>query len=1610
MQTLQPHHLALIQQRLPDWLTEATKQQRQILRKRVQHSHKATRKLHEAMTPLESVEAFCRPLLNEALARWYPDIPLPSPDTAVLADRTPAHRRMMSWLEAAMQNMADDTPIRLYASEDALEPMAVDTTLFVKGVRNLDLGQRYLNHLRQHIDTDDFRALLRGQDHAAFAAELTYARLQGRIDSRGESLGEAALAGSHEVRSLTGTRRLQCGYLSVLGVPLSGPLLVRLEPRDEQEPCLLYLPADPSGAVRQYPSLQAAGTALTHRLWQEDFRLFFNRFVSHAQQPAFAARLRQRLYPRYPYALLYPTPPVLEKGESVSWIKRLFPSPHDVWQETLDKNARLTLTFTPWTGDCFEQRASSQVQVALTDAVTLVVPTARFDAAIGQARLLGWLGVGLTALNVASLFVPALGELMLVVGGAQIVNAFLEGVHALNEGETDAAIGHLFDVFDNLVQIAVLGAAHAAIGLTGPLENWTRIPGPSGQRLWHADLLPFSREAPWPPGAPATKGLHHHQGRPWLTLEGNHLPLEKTAAHGWRLATARGHQYQPRLLGNGHSPWLLEHEQPLAWTTARLMRRIGNSGVAVSDETLLRALRSSSFSDAAVRRVVVDQEAAPALLLDNLQALGATDAATPGPTNTGMVVLGRDFPSLSLRAKSEILAKASNRDLDHLQRSGRLPIAIAQTARLYLREARINRALLRFYQDSGPWQDRDALALGCLEQLPGWSNAVRIELREGSLHGRLINAAGPRGRPVKTLVRHEQSYQPYDEHAESLSGHRTLYQALLDALPDSERTALNLQIHDPLPLRDALFEKAAADRDNAARLLGMAPVRKLYQLPTRLLETGRIGYPLSGRGQGWANDDALFDMLFPSREPGDREWLRYRLRQAAGDAPGAFTRLLEGLRTEYQRLGTTLDTWVNDAEGLMVGAIEQRRIARTEAACRIRQAWRRESPQVDQVELVLEAQHLGSLPTLPVRLTHVNWLIVVGSRAGEAANLDGFLQAFPGVRHLDLSSNLLRWLPEPLTQMTQLESLDLSENFLLLDTPRNLDVLAHLPRLQRLNLTDALEDLPTQALERLGQLQHLYSLQADLNNLVLQAEHFDALQGWPALTELSLGSNEITLTPESRTALARLNHLQSLRLGENPLRLAPDVTGWQRLHTLDLDRVEITQWPVGLVGLMDQRPLVLRSLDLSGNRLVDAPELRDTAFAEAIRSGEEGTYYDFDDNPFDEQAQLRLVNAGLQAIPDLDVLEEEPWALELPAELDAHRQAHAEDPAWSALYRLVERMVQTPDYQSNPTLTRERIVHVLSTLTAEDLVDGETGWGRAQLLEQVTAEINDAAEACVDQASLLFQRVETQVAVWRCVATSHTGASDEAVAVSVVTSLARQACLDERVGALYNARRARRQALSAAEDEAARQAAPALLADDDMSDERLTDPQLPPDEIEIALVARIALRERLSLPDQPAQIAFGYLAQLSEGTLEHLAQAVLAEVDGAFLARWASEQPFWRAWVQRLYPEAFQALAREWQAASEYYTDLTEPTSAIAPYTGPAVPPRFIEALERETSAVQGLRWRIEGILQRIDLVSGRYSGESELYERAGRLLLSTRRDAQDALYRQLAMTMFNTQ
>jgi hypothetical protein len=124
-------------------------------------------------------------------------------------------------------------------------------------------------------------------------------------------------------------------------------------------------------------------------------------------------------------------------------------------------------------------------------------------------------------------------------------------------------------------------------------------------------------------------------------------------------------------------------------------------------------LRCSGYDSATLRRTLLDHRPIPALLLDSLEALGGRPALAPAKPSPMARVVARDFPGLSHNARTEIVAQASPTDLKLFQHTERLPLTVAETARLYLRESRICK----------PWPASIKTAAQSMTRYPGVRHA-----------------------------------------------------------------------------------------------------------------------------------------------------------------------------------------------------------------------------------------------------------------------------------------------------------------------------------------------------------------------------------------------------------------------------------------------------------------------------------------------------------------------------------------------------------------------------------------------------------------------------------------------------------------------------------------------------------------------------------------------------------------------------------------------------------------------------------------------------------------------------------------------------------------------
>lgn len=152
----------------------------------------------------------------------------------------------------------------------------------------------------------------------------------------------------------------------------------------------------------------------------------------------------------------------------------------------------------------------------LADARSHAVPTDDVDVKAREAKLAHLMQVGLLGLNMVSMFVPVLGEVMMVVMAGQLLYEILEGAIEWSEGDRRAAKDHLIDVAENLAQIALMAGVGAGVrkissaSAVPAIEKLHPVMLPNGEtRLWKSDLKAYESAVTLPvsPG-PNSAGQH----------------------------------------------------------------------------------------------------------------------------------------------------------------------------------------------------------------------------------------------------------------------------------------------------------------------------------------------------------------------------------------------------------------------------------------------------------------------------------------------------------------------------------------------------------------------------------------------------------------------------------------------------------------------------------------------------------------------------------------------------------------------------------------------------------------------------------------------------------------------------------------------------------------------------------------------------------------------------------------------------------------------------------------------------------------------------------------------------------------------------------------------
>jgi hypothetical protein len=1595
-------HDSFITQRLPGWLVSATVPQRKLYFAALQRQAAAVTGVTGLFTGAGGIVEFAASRLSHALKqRFGMDLNVHKVElTRFEAVQTfPVHRdrvHRQSLLQAALANFSaleaepgawdgrgwvasagstwavDALPAHALQQvwqvkkEDILP---VPLGAFVDCCRSLDLGAQYQAHLRQTFAMHDRQA-----PEAQAMAEHLLARLQVQVHAAWmqKAIDEDAwrmlnsMLDTPQAPITWGGAAAQLCWLEMLGSLfytahlVSGAFVVQ---RADGQGCVAYLPGDPVQAVRQYPNLAALSNALRERLRASDYRRSFVGMISQRRQEAFEGRLLA----------------VLNPGASAD---RHAPA---------DPQADIELNAVPIDQPVVELLHFQAMVKLAEDARFHAVPAADCDQKSRDERMARWRRAGIDVLNLVGLFIPTLGAAMGVYGAISLLEDVFEGVDDWQHGQIKGAIDHLTSIAEALATgVALAKLPHA--GFIDSLVPVTSSGAP--ERLWRPDVWGYRSSTKLPASAlPDSLGVMRHEGQAFIRMNQLLHPVIEPAAGGslWHLKPPRVSGYAVPLLHDGRGAWRHAQENPLAWENIELMTRWGHRLDGYSHFVLDDLRGISGISDGRLRQALFRHEPMPALLADVLdrydlenadgegavqplsQRYAAAELAAPWST-AGAAPLRGSFPGLPTRVVEELAANATDAERIVLK-AGRVPLRLAEQARVQLREVRVVRALEALYYDRQDQPDCVRLALGMLPLTEGWPQDVAVELRADSLSGTpLLRVGPPAGQPY-TVVATARGYAAHGPANEMLRESQdllvALYAVVREAVPTTPVDA------GPRTLRSRLLEAALGNRQQLPEVLGMTPLQRAFVLPERQLD-GRLGYPLSGRRvASWQTGERLRRLY-----PGASELELRRLRHDLGLHPLAASRILRELELEWQVLHVSLQSWAQvPATFVDAGGVEQAVLAssRQRAVTLIEAAWRRESTHYDLLRrndyadgysLDLSGLHIGPLPAMTARFNHIRSLRLENMHMSQDPS--AFLVLFGGVRRLTLYSNRLQRVPAQIGRLEHLVHLDLGRNAIEASPTAFAALRAH-PSLLGISLDSAVAGLPEAALADLATITRLEHVDLARNALQLTADGWQHLGSLVHLRSLDLGYNQITLTEQATAHLHLLTELRDLRLNNNPLLHAPSLRELGALEILNLADCQINEWPHGLSALMNSTGRVsLRRIDLSRNNIVDVPSVQYTNFVRA-RSwllGRVTHRFTINGNPLSEVSIRNLRVANLEARST--ALHLGNWLLDCPPGLRERIEQSRLDTETEGFYLAMTRVAETADYRVDPLGTRERMWAVADAITEPLAHEVPVGW--TDLRRHIFMLAEDATQTCGDGISLLLNQFETSIHLWQT--------ASEDIPQNVVLECERMfrlALVDECAVRITQRRLNRRLALAAVPME---QPLPELDPMDSISDYDLG---ISVDEAEIRLVMRRQMALRMSLPAQPQNVL--YTEVVHEVTLQRAEQYIESEATFEALRTWLQDEVSWQFYMERTQAEQLEAFDQAWGFASIFFEEVTSAEGPLPSVEG--VPPAAFEALEAASPQV---RWRdAQGAALRVQVNSGEYNN---LYQ----ALASARNAARRAL------------
>lgn len=1551
------------------WYDVASAQLRGEMNRAFENSWASHNEMDKTLKRLQGIETFAEELLTAALKDKYNIVldvraiylRLYRPKGIVVGFDV----RTLSLLEASLHNfeLKETRPGYFDRASDFItkpsdtgrfEVVPIKSKLSVEAFaalcRGLDIGARYQACLKAFLGFDNSvaRAVLKMKVQTshkdALRAASVMALMKHDIDRETHHMLIKLVEG-HRALTLRG-KPMHCFGLTIMDAALSDIVLIAadLDLSRTTEHIIAYVPHDPQHPVKQYSSIASFAAELTAQLRGPEYQRFFSRFVPHQQRGTFFFQLNDKL-------------------SKVQWHKPIPFEQTPPWRSEPVKNPRLGMAYGRVSGDFWTHDFHQKLNKILNDARAMAVPTDDEDEKSRWARWDSFQKIAVAVLEVAAFvavpFVPFVGELMLAYTAYQLLDETFEGIIEWSEGQRIEAAEHFIGVVESLIQLGIFAAGGKWVGDLLPfkpspfVERMKVVEISNGQsRLWQPNLEVYKLPVPRGENAqPDTKGIYRHEGREVLPLDNKYFAIrQEPGLDQYRIQhPTRADAYSPRLTHNGVGAWTHEAERPETWRGVTLMRRLGHSVESFTDQTLEQIRIVSGVEDDVLRKLHVEHERPPALLVETIKRFKADQEiqtfieqmSSDDPQVFGKADLKTQLELLTLHGKWPELRAVELLDGDGQVQWHYLPESATDPV-LQIRETQtghddLAKTLLR---------GLDEPQIKTLLDEEAGLGLIALDVRAARLRTVIAGLAKDR---TATLV--DARYRFFERAGDtSASPYVQLLRNDFAQLPRSvmDELLINATPTELLQMREGRQIPLRLQQAARAATLELRLLRSyegLYLESSESVDTARLALHSLEQWRGWSPDLRIeirgftFDgPLLDSVGPVDSSVRKVLVLSDEGgfqsyDGEGSS---LHGTDEFYTSILQALPDSSRKALGYEIG--QGARLKQTlQKAPLAQEAFRKvllqhpvRKPVYDPNVMRLRGGMQGyepievgqdGAPSPGERFKMLYPGTTADTFTGFMQSFTSEAQALAAIREREmefdvLSKSLDSWVAiergdllsmdqryhkgrfaNAIKQCWQAGTESLPQGYTLdLNFHWTSDFLEYLPALDaNFRHVSALQfrhvELRTDITGFLGYFPNLRVLDLSDNALVVPPL---VRANLPVLEHLNLSNNQLTLTVQSEADLGGLTRLQVLKLGNNPtLGRVPDIGRMPELNQLDLHNTGVADWPKGLFELPRPRSF---ELDLQGNPIEQTPHV--TPGSEQARLVAR-TRLDRDQltDQSRQQFQNTMRSVGYdptRSYPPKGEETSEYWLEGSTPEQRERRQTTWDElegePNAQGFFEVLEQLTESADYVDDayrPGLT-QRVWRMLDAVSENTPL-------REELFRMATNP-----DSCADAGTQIFNEMGSKVLIHE----AYLAGSPEQIEASLVTLAKGKSRLNQV------------NEIARATIQGRLQAGETFQAVDD--DGEITGTI---DEVEVYLAFQTGLADRLELPWQSRDMLFREMAGVDDVQVEQAYQSVLALEAGDGLVNQIIEQRFWRKYLKSRNPREF---AQNSAAYNEKYNVLLD--------------------------------------------------------------------------------------